>query len=274
MATKLRVSKSFVGEMVLPVIENRTLKAGYLLTLTDEQFDNFAVQSAIRRGLLSIEEGTTLDQKIEEVVKVKEKIVDSIIKNEIIEEVEREMSEEDKKELPTFEEITSEEKVPQKDDDFSTLNLDDIITREDVEKETSTKANMLSWDLENQKPLEKNESSSVLAKQMNSFDMDVKTTKEDKEIDLNSNIDVNEKIDEMTSKIKVGTIKKSKTKSKSLKPVGHKKEVGDGIFIDDVLPNEEEMLFVDQEQTAEAILNHPILKEKFKNNEDNSVQEN
>lgn len=286
---KLRVSKRLVGEITLPVIETRTFSAGHIFSLTDEQMKNYAVQKAMKMGLL---------EEIKKEIPVEEVMTGAIIEDTVSEEDKDEDGEdneddEDKIAGPVVEEkavkepemaekteeIVKKEEVPIEEKvevvivepaenteevkDFSTLNLDDIISRKDPEIETKT--NMIAWDFEQQKSLEKNESAKTVMRQMNGIDLTVKTTKEDKDIDLDK------KIEEISSKIKVGTMKNAKTKSKSLKPVGHKKEVLGDIMGDMSMPNEEQM-FVDQEQTMEAILNHPVLKEKFAKNENNNLQ--
>lgn len=284
--TKLRVSKRLVGEITLPVIETRTFSAGHIFSLTDEQMKNYAVQKAMKMGLLeeikkeipeeevvpiAAIEDVSLDDD-EDDAEVEDEIAEPVVEETKVVE-EPKVTEVEKTEVPIEEKVEVvivEPKENVEDKDFSTLNLDDIISRKDPEVETKT--NMMSWDFEQQKSLEKNESSKTVMGQMNGLDMTVKTTKEDK------NIDLDKKIEEVSSKIKVSTIKNNKiannkTKSKSLKPVGKKKELLGDMMGDMSMPNEEQM-FVDQEQTMEAILNHLVLKEKFANNENNNLQEN
>jgi hypothetical protein len=232
---KLRVSKNFIGEMVLPVVNDRILTANSTFSLSDVDFNHYTIKAAIRMGYLVVEgvvpkqeEDKPIDSKKSASTKVAESIKQAV---KIAENKEG-------KRVESQAEETKEEK---------TISVEEI----------NEKSKMFGWDANSQKLLNKNESSQKALKNNNAQILDDKTEEN--------------KVETHVSKTgKTYTGKKRGRKNKSISPVGEIKEEVNADQVDDddvlgarnlppakigdiIMEDTDEITFVDQVQENERI---------------------
>ena len=241
---KVRVNPAFRGELTLEIYAT-TLKGGNVIFLTDDQFNNSSVRAAIGRKYL-IEEVEDSDGD-----------VDSDLDGDCVEEEE-------------FEEPTRKTNIKSRPEVKERM----VVEQEDIDpRDFEEKSNPVAWDADNQVMLDVRESAKKALSQLNGrMEMDVKTGEK---IDLTK--DNKPEPEETKPKIRVKKTVKNKV-SQSLKKA--KKELDElaksnilpipNVGDIDLLVQDGEISFVDQEQKTEEIKNRLKIRaqKKLKNNEE------
>lgn len=272
MSVKLRVSENAKGEIILPVINDRRLKANTSFVLSDTDYQNTAVQMAINSGVLIVEYDSTAMEKMEnpekyvdvlynenlekEIKKLKKEIKNPKVKIKVNQNLEIEDLKEEPllmknneknslidneskltKKIPPEIKYAKQEKV---DKTAMFLDLDELTEND------KTKTKMMAWDVENQKMLDKDESLKAVKTQHNSIESEMETQIgnidfSDEKFTEPEIIEkpVKEKKEKIKIKVKKETGKiKTKKGIKAISPIGDVKpevkanELGDVEFLD------------------------------------------
>lgn len=282
---KLTVSQTAKGEVIFPTL-GYPVKSGHTIYPSKEQFYANDIQTGIRNGLLSVEEegpDNELKNKIEvlnisgknigvgdvslliderkfiseeesksQAIKNAEhqgliEIIYPETKDEIDNEPEIEKkSRKKKKKSPKKKSTKKKSKKKTASTKSKEPASEDEEAIEKIKEESSQEAphKMRSWDASTQKMLDKEESSnSVIDNHGSKVDSDENSEVQVGEVNFEE--DSNQK-PKRKAKISVSS-KSKKNKSKSIKPVGKARSKNEQ------LPNEEDIVFVDQQQTQERL---------------------
>ena len=233
---KLIVTNKVVGEMTIPVLKDKVLKAGYIFTVDDEIFNNGDLQAALKFGYLR-----------EEIVHEKDP-VSNIAKYQAKKAAE-------KASLKPKEEVKRQDPTADLIIDVTEMSSND---QSAIINEPKTK--MASWDIENQKMVGKDESAELVRKQYNGVEQELQTG----EVDFT---DKEEKTEEKVVDLS-DALKKKKRGRPSLKSSVEKIDKASKKLVaeaktEEVIPTKNnDISFVDFEQEAEKIKNHPLLSKK------------
>ena len=248
---RFKVSNKIRGTIVLPTI-GYALKPGQMISVVGDQAEATDILTAVSRGFL-------------------EEYDDSLNVDDIIAQEEPAVEDNERLDLTKSQEIKlkfiEEEELPEEVDiegKESNMMSYDMETQKVLDKDNSRKTALDRIgsedaepvqigpiiDFDDDKPEEETEEPVVEEpKKIDLFKLAKKTKKKSKK-SKKTKKSVKDKIDEVAAEVK-----------KSIKPVGTKKEEPktDNNLIYD---NSEEVIFVDEEQTKEKIQKHPVLSKK------------
>jgi hypothetical protein len=241
MSIKLRVSENVKGEVILPVVSDRTLKANSIFTLEEGLFNNQMVQMAIRKGFLVV----CVEEKIDKPQDVAEEVVEKVVEDAPV----------TKKRGPGR---------PKKEAKVENVKIE-IEEINNSKDDTST--NMSAWDAHKKELADKDTSAALVRKQNSTVEKESQVKSSlDQEVDF-SDQEIDAAVEELKKSVKKPARKSAKKTSKKSTRKSSKKSSKKSLKtpkvikrVQDVLDSEpEDISFVDEEQARASVKRHPIL---------------